>query len=144
MTRTEPWHPTHIHKKGKLYRLFGYGHHTETREEGAIYEDSHGGLHFRPRATFDEPDRYIPLPEGTRHVASFPPGTQFATWGPLHRPKAVIAAPPDSAPVMIYMDGRVEEVTTWGPEGQLYVYEAGAEAVTIEVGTVGENEKPGG
>lgn len=85
--RTEPWHPTHIHKKGGLYRFISYATHSETMEEVAVYENSRGELWVRPRAMFDEPDRFIPLPEGTRHVASFPLGTQFATWGAAAPPQ---------------------------------------------------------
>ncbi len=52
--------PTHRHRKGGLYRLIGYGNHTETGELFAVYWDADGKLWPRPAAMFDD-GRFTPL-----------------------------------------------------------------------------------
>lgn len=56
------WKPTHRHYKGGLYRLIGLAHHSETLDHLAVYEDSQSRLWVRPRAMFEETDRFSPLP----------------------------------------------------------------------------------
>ena len=58
---TQAIHPTHRHYKGGLYELVGYGRHSETEEEMAIYRSADGRLWVRPRAMFDEPGRFVPI-----------------------------------------------------------------------------------
>jgi hypothetical protein len=52
--------PTHRHRKGGEYELLGYGRHTETEEETAVYRDVWGRLWVRPRSMFDD-GRFTPL-----------------------------------------------------------------------------------
>ena len=47
--------PTHRHlKTGRLYSLLGYGRHSESQEELAIYQGADGNLWTRPKAMFDD------------------------------------------------------------------------------------------
>ena len=59
----QKWLPTHIHKKGGLYKLIGFGNHTETNQRFAVYEDAKGKLWIRPVEMFKEPGRYTPIQE---------------------------------------------------------------------------------
>jgi hypothetical protein len=52
--------PTHRHRKGGLYRLIGYAHHTEEVAVVAVYADSDGVLWARPAEMFDD-GRFQPV-----------------------------------------------------------------------------------
>jgi hypothetical protein len=60
--------PTHRHKKGALIAFLGYGRHSETGEELAFYRyilptvrEPRCWFWARPKAMFDETDRFIPI-----------------------------------------------------------------------------------
>jgi hypothetical protein len=47
--------PTHKHlKTGNLYTLIGYGKHSETLQEVAIYQDLDNQLWVRPKEMFND------------------------------------------------------------------------------------------
>jgi hypothetical protein len=57
------WVPTHYHPKtNALYRVIGYGRHTEIGEELVFYESAGSDtLWARPRKMFEEPGRFLPI-----------------------------------------------------------------------------------
>lgn len=57
-------HATHQHYKGGLYRLIGFGKHTETGEELAFYEHLYPynqAYYARPYEMFNDNARFRPL-----------------------------------------------------------------------------------
>lgn len=52
MRRAMIWIPTHIHKKGREYRIIGYAKHSETEEALVVYEDRSGLVWARPEKMF--------------------------------------------------------------------------------------------
>jgi len=55
------WEPTHQHKKGGLYRRVGEAVLETDRSAVVIYDDAEGTVWVRPRAEFDQVDRFRPL-----------------------------------------------------------------------------------
>jgi hypothetical protein len=54
---------THMHKKGGLYTKLMEATHSETKELLVIYQGEDGQTWARPKAMFDEADRFTPLTE---------------------------------------------------------------------------------
>lgn len=53
--------PTHQHKKGGLYTKMMDATHSETEEAMTVYMGADGRIWVRPKAMFDEADRFAPL-----------------------------------------------------------------------------------
>lgn len=56
-----PFRPTHRHYKGGLYQKIADALHSETEEPLVIYRSADGRWWARPKAMFDEPDRFTPI-----------------------------------------------------------------------------------
>jgi hypothetical protein len=65
------WKPNFKHlKTGNLYMFVGYCKIEKEWEDGAIYESIDGTRIVRPRSEFFDPERYLPFPTESKHLAS--------------------------------------------------------------------------